>query len=183
MRAVTMTSNERVEIDRPAPSSPLASGARRTHRRPTPARWDERVPYVCNTDARYHRRVAKDGRRADQVVKESNAGAEKHRRDVEVNFVEEAGVEALLDGISAMHPNGLPCGGGCGLLHGAFDAVRHEVDRRVGSRPPGGNVVRHDECRSPRVISAPAFGDVEGASTGDHRTEAGSAARSARCGQ
>jgi hypothetical protein len=38
-------------------------------------------------------------------------------------------------------PNGLPGGGDFGLVHGAFDAVGHEVDSRVGSRPSGGDGV------------------------------------------
>ena len=43
-------------------------------------------------------------------------------------------------GVSAVDPDGLP-GGGFGLAHSAFDAVGHEVDRRVGARPSGGNAV------------------------------------------
>src|SRR4051794_39094878 len=38
-----------------------------------------RVAQVCNADARDHRRVAKDGWRAGEVVKESNSGAKKKR--------------------------------------------------------------------------------------------------------
>ena len=131
------------------------------------------VAQVCNADARDHRRVAKDGWRAGEVVKESNSGAKKNRRDVDVDFVEEPSIQALLDGVSAVDPNGLPGGGGFGLVHGAFDAVGHEVDRRVGSRPSGGDVVGKDECWSPSVISSPALGDVERASTGEHGTKFG----------
>src|SRR3954470_22419363 len=131
------------------------------------------VAQVCNADARDHRRVAKDGWRAGEVVKESNSGAKKNRRDVDVDFVEEASIQALLDGVSAVDANGLPGGGGFGLVHGAFDAVRHEVDSRVGSRPSGGDVVGQYECWSPRVISAPTLGDFESASTGEHGTKSG----------
>jgi hypothetical protein len=123
---------------------------------------------VCNADALDHRRVAKDGWRAGEVVEESNSGAKKNRRDVDVDFVEEASIQALLDGVSAVDPNGLPGGGGFGLVHGAFDAVGHEVDSRVGSRPSGGDVVGKYECWSPSVISVPAVGDVERASPGEH---------------
>jgi hypothetical protein len=42
---------------------------------------------VCNADARDHRGVTKDGWRAGEVVKESNSGAKKNRRDVDVDFV------------------------------------------------------------------------------------------------
>ena len=58
-----------------------------------------RVAQVCNADARNHRRVAKDGWRAGEVVKESNSGAKKNRRDVYVDFVEEASIQQLLDGV------------------------------------------------------------------------------------
>jgi hypothetical protein len=49
-----------------------------------------RVAQVCHADARDHRRVAKDGWRAGEVVEESNSGAKENRRDVDANFVEEA---------------------------------------------------------------------------------------------
>jgi len=132
-----------------------------------------RVTQVCNADARDHRRIAKDGWRAGEVVEESNSGAKKNRRDVDVDFVEETGIQALLDGVSAVDPNRLPGGGGFGLVHGAFDAVGHELDRRVGPRPSGGDVVGQYECWSPSVISAPSLGDVESPSTGEHGTKSG----------
>jgi len=49
-----------------------------------------RVTHVRNADARFHRRVAEDGWRAGEVVEESNSGAKKNRRDVDVDFIEEA---------------------------------------------------------------------------------------------
>ena len=104
------------------------------------------VAQVCNADARDHRRVTKDGWRAGEVVKESNAGAKKYCCDVDADFVKEPSIQQLLDGVSAMDSNGLPSGGGFGLVYGAFDAVGHEVDRRVGARPAGGDVVSKDEC-------------------------------------
>ena len=63
------------------------------------AHW---VAQVCNADARDHRRVAKDGWRAGEVVEESNSGAKKHRRDVDVDLVEETRIQALLDGVGAL---------------------------------------------------------------------------------
>jgi hypothetical protein len=39
-----------------------------------------------------------------------------------VELVEEASIQELQDGVSAVDPNGLPGGGGFGLAHGAFDA-------------------------------------------------------------
>jgi hypothetical protein len=55
--------------------------------------------------------VAKDGWRAGEVVEESNSGAKKYCREVDMDFVEEASIQALLDGVSAVDPNGLPGGG------------------------------------------------------------------------
>src|SRR4051812_45838285 len=78
-----------------------------------------RVAQVRHADTRDHRRVAKDGRRAVKVVKESNSGAQKNCRDVNVDFVEEAGIKALLDGVGAVDPNGLSGSGGLDLVHGA----------------------------------------------------------------
>src|SRR5438552_13649891 len=109
---------------------------------------------MCNADALDHRRVAKDGWRAGEAVEESNSGAKKYRHDVDVDFVEEASIQELLDCVGAVDPNGLPGGGGFGLVHGAFEAVGHEVYSRVGSRPSGGDAVGKYECRSPSVISA-----------------------------
>ena len=51
------------------------------------------VAQVCHADARDYRRVAEDGWRAGQVVKESNAGAKQNRRDVDADFVEESSIQ------------------------------------------------------------------------------------------
>ena len=128
---------------------------------------------MCNADARDHRRVAQDGWRAGEMVEESNSGAKKNGRNVDGDFVEEANIQELLDGVCAVDPNGFPGGGGFGLLHGACDAVGHEVDRRVGSRPSGGDLVGHYECWSPGVISVPAMGDLKRPATGEHGTKFG----------
>jgi hypothetical protein len=125
---------------------------------------------VCDADTRDHRRVAKNGWCDGDVVEESNSGAKKNRRDVDADFIEEAGIQELPDGVSAVDPDGLSGGSGLGLVHGAFDAVGHEVDSGVGSRPSGGDVVGKYECWSPSVIAVPAVGDVERASTSEHGT-------------
>src|SRR5512132_2887985 len=111
----------------------------------------------CSADARDHRRVAKDGWRAGEVIKEPNSGAEKNCRDVDADFVEEASIQQLLNRVSAMDANGLPGSGGLGLVDGAFDAIGHEVDSRVGAWPSVGDVMGKDKCWSPSVISAPAL--------------------------
>ena len=66
----------------------------------------DRVAQVRDADARIHRRVAEDGWRSGEVVEESNSGAEKNRRDVDGDFVEEASIQELPDGTSAVDPNG-----------------------------------------------------------------------------
>ena len=78
-----------------APNDPRAEAGHDRTDRPACRRlplayW---VAQVCNADARDHRRVAKDGWRAGEVVEESNSGAKKNRRDVDVDFVEEASVQ------------------------------------------------------------------------------------------
>src|SRR4029077_689671 len=116
------------------------------------------VAQVRNADALGHRGVAEDGWHTGEMIGAPNSGAKENRRDVDVELVDKASGQALLDGVSAVDPNGLPGGGGFGLVHRAFDAVGHEVDTRVGSRPSGGDVMGEDECGSPSVISAPALG-------------------------
>src|SRR5207245_10071097 len=66
------------------------------------------VAQVCNADAPDHRRVAKDDWRAGEAVEESNSGAKQNRRDVDVDFVEEPSIQALLDGVGAVDTNGFP---------------------------------------------------------------------------
>ena len=96
---------------------------------------------MCNADAQSRSRVVKNDWRVGEAFKEPNSGPKKYRRDVDVDFVKEASIHQLLDGVRAVDRNVLLGGGGLGLLHGAFDAVGHEVDSRVGSRPSGGDVV------------------------------------------
>ena len=60
------------------------------------------VAQVCDADALDDARVAEDDWGAGEVVEESNSGAEKNRCDVDVDFVEESSVEALLDGVCAV---------------------------------------------------------------------------------
>lgn len=107
------------------------------------------------------------------MVEESYAGAEKDRGDVDVDFVQESSVEALLDGVGVVDSNGLPSSRCFGLFDGGFDTVGDKVHSRVGSWPSVGNVVGEYECRSPGVVSTPSMGDVEGAPAGEHGTKFG----------
>jgi hypothetical protein len=85
-----------------------------------------------------------------------------------MDFVDKPSIQQLLDGVGTMDSNGLASGGGSGLVHGASDAVGHEMDSRVGLRPSGGNVMRKYECWSPCVVSIPAAGNFESPSAGQH---------------
>jgi len=104
--------------------------------------------------------------------KSRTSGAKKNRRDVDVDFVEEPSIQQLLDGVGAVDANGLPGGGGFGLAHGAFDASITKCTVELGRGHPAGTwwSVR---MRVPSVVSAPAVGDVEGASAGQHGTKSG----------
>ena len=66
------------------------------------------VAQVCHADARDYRRVAKDGWGGGEVVEESNAGAKKNCRDVDADFVQQASIQQLLDGVSAVNPTDFP---------------------------------------------------------------------------
>jgi hypothetical protein len=52
----------------------------------------------CSDNLADHIRIAEDGRRAREVVKESNSGAKQNRRDLGADFIEESGIQELLDG-------------------------------------------------------------------------------------
>lgn len=75
-------------------------------------RLADRVAQVRNADALNHRRIAKDGWRAGEVVKEPDPRAKKNRRDIDADLVEEASIQELLDGVGAVDPNVLPGRGG-----------------------------------------------------------------------
>lgn len=105
------------------------------------------------------------------MLKQPNSRTKKHRGDIDADLVEVPSIQALLDGVSAMHPNRLSAGGGFRLFDSAFDAVCHEPDSRVRSWPPGRDLMSKHEGWTPRVISAPSVSDLECASSGEHRTE------------
>src|SRR6478672_1433644 len=94
--------------------------------------------------------------------KESHPGAEQHCGEVDLEVVDQSRVEQPLDRVGAVDAHGPLTGGVLGLAHRALDAVRHEVDGRPGPGPPVRDVVSDDEGRAPRVVAAPALGDLEG---------------------
>lgn len=89
------------------------------------------VAQVGDAEAGDHGRIAEDDRSAGKVIEESNAGAEQDGGEVDVDFIDQSGVEALLDGIRAVNAHGFPGDGGC-------DAVGDKVDGRTGTRPSAG---------------------------------------------
>lgn len=80
-------------VDPIPPSGHSGALARERHIERRGLRLAYWIAQVCNADARDHHRVAKDGWHAGEVIKESNAGAKKDCRQVDVEFVEEAGIE------------------------------------------------------------------------------------------
>ena len=62
------------------------------HVRPS-SRFPYRITQVRYADSRGHRRIAEDGRRAGEMVEEANAGAEKHRGDVDGQLVEKSNIQ------------------------------------------------------------------------------------------
>ena len=58
-------------------------------------------------------------------------------RDVYVDFVEETSIQALLDDVGAVDPNGLPGGRGFGLVYGGVDAIGHDPTDAARSEQPG----------------------------------------------
>lgn len=116
---------------------------------------------MCYADASNDRRIAQDDWCASKVVEESNSRTEQECHDIHMDLVEQASVQQLLNSASAVDSHGLPSGSGFGLLHSTLDAIGHEVDSRVRSRPSCGNAVGQHECRTPGVISAPAIGSLK----------------------
>lgn len=95
-------------------------------------------------------RVAQDGGRDGKALKETDAGTRQYRHEIDADFVEASGIRQLLDGVGPVNADGFTGSRGPGLIHGALDAVGHEVDCRTGAWPAGGNPVDTHECR-PRV--------------------------------
>ena len=89
-----------------------------------------------------------------------------------MNLVEKASVEALSNCLATVDAHRAVSRGRRGLCHSAFQAFGHEMDGRARAGPTIRHVVSDDECwYSPRVLAAPAVGQVEGAAAGEHRTD------------
>lgn len=117
--------------------------------------------------------VAEEGGGGVEVVEEGDPGAEEDGGEVDGEFVEEAGVEELPDGVGSVDADVFSGGGGFGLGDGVFDAIGDEVDGRAGAGPSGGDVVGEDEGGPPSVVAAPALSFVEGAAAGEDGAETG----------
>ena len=82
--------------------------------------------------------------------------------------------EELLDRFGPVHRDGLRAGGRLRLGNSALDAVGDEMNRRAGPRPAVGHVVGDDEGgHIPRVLAAPAVGDLERAPAGEEGADLG----------
>ena len=114
-------------------------------------------------------RIPEDDRCVREMVEQPHPCAEQHGSQIDVNLVEQPGVEALLDRLGAVHSHRLRVGSRFRSSNGAFDAVGDELDCRLGPWPAVGHVVGGDESgHIPRVLAAPAAGALERAPTGEH---------------
>lgn len=98
------------------------------------------------------------------MVEQPHSSAWQHGSQIDVDLVEQPGVQALLDRLGAVHR--------FRSSNGALDAVGDELDCRAGSWPALGQVVGDDEGgHIPRVLASSAIGDLEGAPHGEHRAD------------
>src|SRR4029453_231481 len=114
-------------------------------------------------------RIPEDDRGVREVVEQPYSSAQQHGSQIDVDLVEQPGVQALLDRLGAVHSHGLRSGNRFRASNGAFDAVGDELDCRAGPWPAVGYVVGDDESgHIPRMLTAPAVSDLECAPTGEH---------------
>ena len=126
------------------------------------------------TDTGDDGRIPEDGRCAREVVEQAYSCAEQHGSQIDVDLVEQAGVQALLDRLGAVHSYGPRAGSGFRSSNRAFDAVGDELDCRAGPWPAVGHVVGGDESGNvPWVPAAPAVGALERAPAGQHGADLG----------
>src|SRR3954463_6404396 len=104
------------------------------------------------------------------MLEQADAIAEQDRNEIDVNFVEQPGFDALLRGRRGGNGDVFITGGSFGLSNGAFDAVGHKRKRRSFPDPFLSGVMGHDETWSKGRIAAPALGKIEHPATCYHRT-------------
>jgi len=96
-----------------------------------------------------------------EMLEQSDAITEQDRRQVDMYFVEQPGLEALLRDTRGGDGHILVA---CGLLcltNGAFHAVGHEGERRTLLDPFLWDGVGDNKTRGMGRIAAPGFGDIE----------------------
>jgi hypothetical protein len=132
------------------------------------AHW---VAQVCNADARDHRRVAKDGGRDGEVVEESNTGAKKNRRDVDVDPSRR---QAFSNCWMVSAPWTATDFSGAAALAWFTALSMPSVTNctvELGRGHPAGMSWVSTNAGPPIIISIPVTGDVESTSTGEHGTK------------
>ena len=77
-----------------------AGGLRRVHG----------IAQVRDTHTGYDRRIPEHDRRVREVVEQPHSCAEQHGSQIDVDLVEQPGVQALLDRLGAVHSHGLRAG-------------------------------------------------------------------------
>ena len=93
-----------------------------------------------DTHAGDHCRIPEDDGCVREVVEQPHPCTEQHGSLIDLDLVEQPGVQALLDRVGAVHRHGLRAGSRLRLSNGALDAVGDELDRRAGPWPAVGHV-------------------------------------------
>ena len=82
-----------------------------------------------------------------EMVKQPDTAAQQHWHEVDVEFVEQSGLEALLRDARGADGNILVPGDFLGLCYRAFDAIADEGEDRILSCPFAGDGMGHDRHR------------------------------------
>ena len=110
---------------------------------------------MCDTHTGDDRWTPEDDRCGREVVEQPHPCAEQHGSLIDVELIEQPGVQALLDRSGAVHEHGLRAGSRLRSSNGALDAVGDELDCRARPWPTVGHVVGDDERgHIPRVLAA-----------------------------
>src|SRR5262245_36494272 len=80
-----------------------------------------------------------------EVAEESHAVAEKNGREIDVEFVDDSGVETLLDDVGSRDTDRLLAGDGLCLRDRILDTVEDDCDRRVVAWPAFWRAVGDEE--------------------------------------
>jgi hypothetical protein len=119
----------------------------------------------------HHARIAQRHGRVYEAVEQADTFTEEDCGEINVELVEQSGVQALLDRVSAMDADRLVASRRFGLCDGSLHAIGDETHTRVG-RPPVGNMMGDDEGgHSKGMLPTPGVGGITGTPPGEHRAD------------